>query len=397
MFSRKMFKNPTFKDLQGNSSKENIKRYLDELTFDQAITFLQERIKKSFEDMEEEERKKEHKEALLKKVKHQIKSLYKENSYLRDHNFSLNKKYLFYLSNCFFRLKRNKGKIKTIQKIKKERIIQRKEIEAKIKVLEGYVNSKQEIIRRNGLMKFWDVTEDGRQKSEERRKKLRKKSPRKKMSLKGPSEEEYRILKIQALERMVERASPEKKLGFYGSKINTTSSYKKRKKFRNVDDTPLQVGFSEVDLEMDDMLAEEVIKLLEEEKTKIKESDEYGDLQESESSSDSLDDSDSEKSDKSKKSYVNKKTKINQLDREKQKLQIRTKLKKSKDVDIFVSRRVEIKEDEFGFEVKNDIANPDLMFEDVRKLEIPDPIDSDDSLNDEDDDEGRGIIFTINE
>lgn len=84
-------KSTTLKEFKKNS-KENIDKYFDELTFDQAVAFLQERIKQSFEDIEEEERSKNQKIALLKKVDTEMKTLYKENNYLRDLNFGLKKK-----------------------------------------------------------------------------------------------------------------------------------------------------------------------------------------------------------------------------------------------------------------------------------------------------------------
>lgn len=229
-----------------------------------------------------------------------------------------------------------------------------------------------------------------------------------KLQLKTPrpetSSDSYRAYKLSALDRMVNQQSPFKKPN--GNQIDPTSpvkenfstpskyenlfTYKKNQKDQ-LAKKPIKIGFSKAFLKMDDTLVDDVIRLLEDEKQKIKESDEYGELLSNGEMSFNVIETDRGNTDRSDRSYVTKRTKINQLDREKQKLEIRSMIKKGKARDVFVSREVDVGEDEYGFQIQRKAANLDIVFEDVRRLEAMES--SEEAIEEEDFEEARFIEF----
>ena len=76
---------------QLKTRKEKINKFVDEKTFEESIVFLQERIKKSFLEMEEDKAGLELLNKLKMKANKRIKGLSKENFYLREQNFGLKK------------------------------------------------------------------------------------------------------------------------------------------------------------------------------------------------------------------------------------------------------------------------------------------------------------------
>lgn len=127
--------------IQKAKEKQEINQLIDEFTFEDTVNFLQEKIRQSFLDLEEDRKGEEKKVQLLKKINNQIETLSKENWYLRNNNFAMTKS-----------LRKNEGKIKKIKKLNKESRQVKKELSKQIKDIKKHIDQAKEVLGRNSLM-----------------------------------------------------------------------------------------------------------------------------------------------------------------------------------------------------------------------------------------------------